>query len=570
MIKDPQGREHLVLSDEDFYNDDIIGDSFEDYEILQVLSPKETYGFSAKVRSKFNSKIYAMKKIESRYASKINQNEFKEEFEMLKKMNHPNITKYYKYFFQNQCLYIIFEYVNNNDINGLLEAYDPKKPIEINTIWNIFMQSISALNYIHSQNIIHKNINMNNLFITEDKIVKLGDFRFSFLAYVREFNTKRTYHSPEMMNNMHFDQKTDIYAMGVIFHKLCYFSFPKGPKKTKNYYPKEIENIIELMLKNENERPNAQNLFNIVMAEYIKNVAKITSIDSIFRCMFSFLNFSKMISEKYKNFLNVEKTPVSFNYVNCINRYFTGENQKNNAMFLNNFKNLLCKNSQIDNEKEIKPNVVLEYLLEALNKETGNNYCGPSLGIQPIIFDRDKNKSYSTYKSYFDQNFTSMISQFFVGFLKTKRICQKCNDGFYSFHLFPYIEFDLDRCGNDLNLVNWFIAQDYCQKVLDTEYHVVCQSCKCIQKHNEFKQFYMLPQNLIISLDRGEGFKNDVNINYPTTLDLNGKVYDSHSYLKFNLVGIIKRLKMIKILNIILLFILIPIIIVGLSLIEII
>ena len=59
------------------------------------------------------------------------------------------------------------------------------------------------------------------------------------------------------------------------------------------------------MLKNENERPNAQNLFNIVMAEYIKNVAKITSIDSIFRFIFSFLNFSKIISERYKNFLNV-------------------------------------------------------------------------------------------------------------------------------------------------------------------------------------------------------------------------------------------------------------------------
>ena len=52
MIKDKQGRDHLVLSDEDFYNDDIMGEKFEDYEILQVLTPKqkEAFGFVAKVR----------------------------------------------------------------------------------------------------------------------------------------------------------------------------------------------------------------------------------------------------------------------------------------------------------------------------------------------------------------------------------------------------------------------------------------------------------------------------------------------------------------------------------------
>ena len=543
MIKDPQGREHLVLSDEDFYNDDIIGDSFEDYEILQVLSPNESKGFAAKVRSKINSKIYAMKKIESRYASKIQENQFRQEFEMLKKIDHPNVTKYFKYFFQDQCLYIISEYVNNSDINGLLKAYNSiEKPIEINTLWNIFMQSISALNYIHSQNIIHKNINMNNLFITEDKIVKLGDFIFSFLANNPEFNRKKTYHSPEMFNNLHFDQKTDIYAMGVIFHQLCYFSLPKAGKKNQNYYPKELENIIGLMLNEENNRPNAENLFNIIMAEYIKNVAKITSIDSVFRCMYSFLNFTKIICGKINNFSNIEKTPVSYNYANCINRYLSGEDPKNNAIYLNNFRNLLYKNSEINNEIEIKPNVVLEFLLEKLNKETGNNFNCPSLGIQPVIFNQNKDKSLAEFMSYFDQNFNSIISQYFVGFIKTKRICQKCREGLYSFNLFPFIEFDFDICCKYNNLESWFQEQNNHCLDLSVEHNVVCQKCRCVRPQNEFKQFYSLPSNFIISLNRGEGFINQNNINYPLVLDLGQKVEYKKSYSKFNLVGIVKRM----------------------------
>ena len=63
MIKDRQGKDHLVLSDEDFYNDDIMGDKFEDYEILQVLTKDNPTGFTSKVRSKINSKIYEINRI---------------------------------------------------------------------------------------------------------------------------------------------------------------------------------------------------------------------------------------------------------------------------------------------------------------------------------------------------------------------------------------------------------------------------------------------------------------------------------------------------------------------------
>ena len=183
MIKDRQGKDHLVLSDEDFYNDDIMGDKFEDYEILQVLSKDNKSGFTSKVRSKFNSKIYAMKKIDSKYASKVQEQYIRNEFELLKKMDFPNITKYFKYFYQDNCLYIVYEFLNNGDLGGFLDAYKSlDKPIDSNTLWNIFMQCISALYYIHSNNIIHKNISLSNVFMSENKIVKLGDFRFSFLA----------------------------------------------------------------------------------------------------------------------------------------------------------------------------------------------------------------------------------------------------------------------------------------------------------------------------------------------------------------------------------------------------
>ena len=547
MIKDRQGKDHLVFSDEDFYNDDIMGNKFEDYEILQVFEPKqEKYGFVSKVRSKFNSKIYAMKKIDRQYASKIDENTVNQEIEIFKSMNSPNITRYFKHFYQDSCLYIISEYVNNRDLSGFLSAYSSlEKPIEINTLWNIFMQCISALKYIHSKNIIHKNISLFNIFMTENKIVKLGDFRLSPLAQIQELNkTNCPYQSPELKKNLIFTKKTDIYALGAVFHRLCYCTFPStfGEIKNKNYYPKEMGDIIQMMInQDENARPDTEKLYSLIMEEYIKNVTRISSIDSIFRCMCSFKNFTNYMYNNIDTYSNSNMTPISFDFVNCLQNYFCGMTSEN-AIYLNNFRDLLYNNSQLNNEMEVKPSLALEYLLEKLNKETGTNYQGQSLGNQTIDFDQEKETAYKNFSDYFKKNFSSIISKYFVGFLKTKRICQICHQGIYSFNLFPFIEFDLDRCQDNLNLENWFdIQNNHCLN-LSNAHNVVCQNCKCVTPHFEFKQFFKSPQNFIISLNRGEGFRNVSKVKYPEILNLEKKIEMVDSYDKFKLVGIVKRM----------------------------
>ena len=546
LIKDRQGKEHMVLTDEDFYNDDIMGNKFEDYEILQVITKKNNYGFFAKVRSKINSKIYAMKKIKSEFIQ--NEYNLNDELNILKNMNNPNITKYFKGFYQNQSLYIIYEYMNNNDLEGFLDAYiSLNKPIETNTLWNIFMQCISSLKYIHDFNIIHRNITLTNIFMSENKIIKLGDFRFSFLSNNERVKNKEGefYKSPETKKSNNFDKKSDIYAMGVVFYKLCHFDFPnRGNSQNNGIYPSEMENIINSMLKNEKERPDTNQLYDDIIKEYIKNVAKISSIDSVFRCMYSFSNFFNEMSQRKSNYSNEQLTPISFNFIKCIEAYNSNKNMKDIALNLNNFRNLLYKNSQINNDMEIKPSLVLDFLLEKLNKETGNNHNGLSFLIQPSNFNRSKDISLNEFMNYFKNNFNSIISNYFVGIIKTKRICKECRAGLYSFNLFPFIEFDLDRCGQELNLPDWFQMQNDNNSQLTEDHNVICNKCKCIRKHNEFKQFYKLPQNFIISINRGEGFKNESNIIYTETLNLGDKIESKNdSYYNFNLIGIVKRMK---------------------------
>ena len=180
QIIDSNGKSHMVYDKIVGKKDELMGDKVKDYEILQVLG-KGSYGFVAKVKSRINHKIYAMKQIDF---SKIEE---EKEFELcqnemvvLKNLNHPLITKYYKSIKDGDCLYIIMEFMDNGDLNGLISAHKTLgEPIEEEKLWNIFIQAMSSLVYIHSLNLVHRDIKPQNLFLNNEGMVKLGDFGVS-------------------------------------------------------------------------------------------------------------------------------------------------------------------------------------------------------------------------------------------------------------------------------------------------------------------------------------------------------------------------------------------------------
>ena len=111
-IKDQDGKQYMIFDESELYDDSIMGDKLEDFEILQILG-KGSYGFVAKVRSIKNTKIYAMKQIDlNKLGSQKEVDLCKREVLVLQKLNHPNINKYYKSFSSNNCLYIIMNSIN--------------------------------------------------------------------------------------------------------------------------------------------------------------------------------------------------------------------------------------------------------------------------------------------------------------------------------------------------------------------------------------------------------------------------------------------------------------------------
>ena len=150
-IKDQDGKQYIIFDETELYDDNEMGDKLEDFDIQQVLG-KGSYGFVAKVRSKKNKKIYAMKQIDlSKIGSKKEVELCKREVILLQRLSHPNINKYYKSFSVNNCLYIIMEFMDNGDLPGFIKAHKKfNNPIREKEALNILLQSMKDLEYIHS------------------------------------------------------------------------------------------------------------------------------------------------------------------------------------------------------------------------------------------------------------------------------------------------------------------------------------------------------------------------------------------------------------------------------------
>ena len=170
-----------------------------------------------------------MKEIKSKYCkTKRNLSKIEKEIKLLQSLNHPNVIKYYSSFRENDNYYIITEYLSNGSLESLLKKNrQDGKSIEEMKIWNLLIQTLNGLLYLHeTKKIIHRNIKPDHLLLDSKGNLKISDFGVSAIKSETVEELLKChgtvagpipYMSQEMAKGDKYDFKSDIYMLGLTF-----------------------------------------------------------------------------------------------------------------------------------------------------------------------------------------------------------------------------------------------------------------------------------------------------------------------------------------------------------------
>lgn len=180
-----------------------------------------TYGAVFVATHKVTKEPRAIKAIAK---SKVkNPETFKNEIEIMKKLDHPNIIKLYEIYEDVRYIYLVMELCKGGE---LFERISNKGHFTEKEAMDLFSQIIHALYYCHSFNICHRDLKPENFLYlndAEDSPIKVIDFGLSKIAQAdSEMSTRAGtpyYISPEVLDGK-YNQSCDIWSAGVILYIL--------------------------------------------------------------------------------------------------------------------------------------------------------------------------------------------------------------------------------------------------------------------------------------------------------------------------------------------------------------
>ena len=165
-------------------------------------------------------KLYALKKSINKFRGPRDRDSFIREIKLVGKLvPHKNIVKYDRAWQDAGYFYIAMELCARGTLSGLLEQ---TLWIDLPQIRNFMQGFLSGLDLLHTNNLIHLDLKPENLFLSDDGGIKIGDFGLCRLA--SEWDSEGgdgAYLAPEVLND-HATSASDVFSAGLILFLMMY------------------------------------------------------------------------------------------------------------------------------------------------------------------------------------------------------------------------------------------------------------------------------------------------------------------------------------------------------------
>ncbi|KAK3089007.1 hypothetical protein FSP39_000092 [Pinctada imbricata] len=191
------------------------------------------------------NKVYAGKIISKTRISKPHQRQkIMREVELQSDLKHKNVVEFHSYFEDNDNVYIVLE---NCSRKSLVHMLKQRKSLTESEVRYYLKQLVEGVKYIHSRNIIHRDLKLGNMLLNEKMELKIADFGLATrIGY--EGEKKMTvcgtpnYIAPEVLQKRGHSYEADVWALGCVTYALLVGRPPFETSTLKETYVRITNN----------------------------------------------------------------------------------------------------------------------------------------------------------------------------------------------------------------------------------------------------------------------------------------------------------------------------------------